>query len=108
LGARRYLVISIAMAAARLVVEGGVIADAAIAVGSCSAVARRLAGVEAALRGRPVNAALADAVLSAPIDELSPIADVRGSAEYRRDAAREIVVRAVRAAIDLDQGKVAA
>jgi len=60
------------------------------------------------LRGRPVNAALADAVLSAPIDELSPIADVRGSAEYRRDAAREIVVRAVRAAIDLDQGKVAA
>ncbi|TPI10154.1 xanthine dehydrogenase family protein subunit M [Mesorhizobium sp. B4-1-1] len=108
LGARRYLVISIAMAAARLVIEGGVIADAAIAVGSCSAVARRLAGVEAALRGQPVTSALADTVLSAPIDELSPIADVRGSAEYRRDAAREIVVRAVRAAIGSGEGKVAA
>jgi len=108
LGARRYLVISIAMAAARLVVENGVVADAAIAVGSCSAVARRLAGVEAALRGQRVAAPLADAVLSAPIDELSPIADVRGSAEYREQAAREIVVRAVRAAIGLDQGKVAA
>ncbi|CDX15666.1 Monoxide dehydrogenase [Mesorhizobium plurifarium] len=108
LGARRYLVISIAMAAARLVVENGVVADAAIAVGSCSAVARRLADVEAALRGRPVDEALADAVLSAPMDELSPIADVRGSAEYRQDAAREIVVRAVRDAVGLEQGKVAA
>ncbi|MDX8527131.1 xanthine dehydrogenase family protein subunit M [Mesorhizobium sp. MSK_1335] len=108
LGARRYLVISIAMAAARLVVENGVVADVAIAVGSCSAVARRLAGVEAALRGRSVDAALADAVLSAPIDELSPIADVRGSAEYREHAAREIVVRAVRAAIGPGEGKVAA
>ena len=108
LGARRYLVISIAMAAVRLVIENGVVADAAIAVGSCSAVARRLLGVEAALRGQQVTAALADAVLSASIDELSPIADVRGSAEYREQAAREIVVRAVRAAIGLDQGKVAA
>ncbi|TGR13418.1 xanthine dehydrogenase family protein subunit M, partial [Mesorhizobium sp. M8A.F.Ca.ET.202.01.1.1] len=53
LGARRYLVISIAMAAARLVIEDGVVADAAIAVGACSAVARRLTGVEAALRGQP-------------------------------------------------------
>ncbi|TPN84341.1 xanthine dehydrogenase family protein subunit M [Mesorhizobium sp. CU2] len=108
LGARRYLVISIAMAAARLVIEDGVVADAAVAVGACSAVARRLVGVETALRGKPVSAALADAVFSAPIDELSPIADVRGSAEYRQDAAREIVVRAVRAAAGLDEGKVAA
>ncbi|RRI04439.1 xanthine dehydrogenase family protein subunit M [Mesorhizobium tamadayense] len=108
LGARRYLVISIAMAAARLVIENGAVADAAIAVGACSAVARRLAGVEAALRGQPVTVALADAVLSAPIDELSPIGDVRGSAEYRDHAAREIVARAVRGAIGLGESKVAA
>lgn len=108
LGARRYLVISIAMAAARLVIEDGVVADAAIAVGACSAVARRLAGVEAALLGLPASEKLSGAVLSAPIDELSPIADVRGSAEYRQDAAREIVARAVRAAAGLDEGKVAA
>ncbi|UCI10074.1 FAD binding domain-containing protein [Mesorhizobium sp. B1-1-8] len=108
LGARRYLVISIAMAAARLVVEDGAVADAAIAVGACSAVARRLTGVEAALRGLPATAGLADAVRSAPIDELSPIADVRGSAEYRLDAAREIVARAVCAAIGVGDSKVAA
>ncbi|MER9126199.1 xanthine dehydrogenase family protein subunit M [Mesorhizobium sp. M0959] len=95
LGARRYLVISIAMAAARLAVEDGMVRNAAVAVGSCSVVARRLAGVEAALRGRPVGRALATAIQSAPMDELSPIGDVRGSAEYRLDAAREIVARAV-------------
>ena len=98
LGARRYLVISIAMVAARLVVEDGAVRDAAVAAGSCSVVARRLAGVEAALRGLAVGPSLADAVLSAPMAELSPIADVRGSAEYRLDAVREIVARAVLAA----------
>ncbi|QKC93829.1 FAD binding domain-containing protein [Mesorhizobium sp. NZP2298] len=95
LGARRYLVISIAMVAARLIVENGTVTEAAIAVGSCSAVARRLAGVEAALLGLPVDHRLADAVQSASITELLPIADVRGSAEYRLDAVREIVARAV-------------
>lgn len=109
LGARRYLVISIAMAAARLVVENGIVGEAAVAVGSCSAVAKRLTGVEAALRGQPANRALAAAVQSAPMDELSPIGDVRGSAEYRQDAAREIVARAVFGAIDNSAGgKVAA
>jgi len=109
LGARRYLVISIAMAAARLVVDNGVVSQAAVAVGACSAVARRLAGVEAALRGLPANGGLTDAILSAPIDELSPIADVRGSAEYRLDAAHEIAARAVLGALGHAAGdKVAA
>jgi CO/xanthine dehydrogenase FAD-binding subunit len=109
LGARRYLVISIAMVAARLVVEDGIVSEAAVAVGSCSAVAKRLSGVEAALHGKPANHALADAVLAAPMDELAPIGDVRGSAEYRLDAAREIVARAVLSAVGHGAGdKVAA
>lgn len=105
LGGRRYLVISIAMAAARLAVEDGIVRNAAVAVGSCSVVARRLAGVEAALRGLPVGPALAAAIRSAPMDELSPIGDVRGSAEYRLDAAREIVVRAVLGAVGAIPGE---
>ncbi|TGR24341.1 MULTISPECIES: xanthine dehydrogenase family protein subunit M [unclassified Mesorhizobium] len=109
LGARRYLVISIAMVAARLVVENGTVADAAVAVGSCSAVARRLPGVETALRGLAVGAGLVAAVRSAPMTELSPIGDVRGSAEYRLDAVREIVAHAVLAATETPAGdKVAA
>ncbi|MER9575795.1 xanthine dehydrogenase family protein subunit M [Mesorhizobium sp. M0189] len=105
LGARRYLVISIAMAAARLAIEDGIVRNAVVAVGSCSVVAMRLAGVEAALRGRPVGPALATAIQSAPMDELSPIGDVRGSAEYRLDAAREIVARAVLGAVGAIPGE---
>jgi CO/xanthine dehydrogenase FAD-binding subunit len=108
LGARRYLVISIAMAAARLVFHDGLIEQAAVAVGACSAVAVRLAGVESALKGRQADNSLADAVHAAPMAELSPIDDVRGSAAYRREAAREIAARAVLAAAGLDQARVAA
>jgi len=94
LGARRYLVISIVMVAVRLVVDKGAITDAAIAVGACSPVARRLGAVEAALKGRPADAGIAETFASAEFD-LSPIDDVRASAEYRVDAARELVTRAI-------------
>lgn len=97
LGARRYLVISIAMAAARLVVANGAIEQAMVAVGSCSAVARRLAGVETVLHGTAV-ADITAAIAATEINELAPIDDVRASADYRREAAREIVTRAVLAA----------
>lgn len=99
LGARRYLVISIAMAAARLVIDDGVIETAAIAVGSCSAVARRLHGLEAGLRGHKADGRLAETVAAYEFAELSPIDDVRATAGYRRTAAAEIVARALQAAI---------
>jgi CO/xanthine dehydrogenase FAD-binding subunit len=108
LGARRYLVISIAMAAVRLVLDDRVVRDAAIAVGACSAVARRLTGMEAALRGHKADRSLIGTIMAAPIEELSPIDDVRGTAEYRREAAREIVARAALAILDADAGKAAA
>ena len=86
LGARRYLVISIAMAAATLEIEGGRVAAARIAVGSCSAVAERLPLLEQDLAGRPLDRSLADGVSPHHLMPLSPIDDVRGSAAYRRDA----------------------
>ena len=95
LGSRRYLVISIAMVAARLVAdENGRIAAAAVAVGSCSAVAQRLKALEAALVGQPIRAA-ADITSAANLQVLSPIDDVRAPASYRRDAALEGVRRAL-------------
>lgn len=98
LGARRYLVISIAMAAARIVVRDGVIEDAAISVGACSAVAQRLDALESVLRGASAESA-SGIVEDRHLAGLQPIDDVRGSAEYRRAAAREIVVRAIQAAL---------
>jgi CO/xanthine dehydrogenase FAD-binding subunit len=85
LGARRYLVISIAMAAATLEIADGRVAAARIAVGACSPVAERLPALEAALVGAPLDR-LADRVDVAHLAPLAPIDDVRGSAAYRRDA----------------------
>ena len=55
LGARRYLVISISMVAAVVQAEAGRVAEAHVAVGSCSASARRLAELEHDLVGRPAQ-----------------------------------------------------
>lgn len=99
LGARRYLVISIAMTAARIAVGAdNEIEGAAIAVGACSAVARRLPALEAALVGRSADRPLAALVDPEHLAPLAPLDDVRGSAAYRLEAAREIVGRSIEAA----------
>lgn len=95
LGARAHLVISIGMAAARLVVAEGRVASVALAVGACSPVALRLREVEAALVGRPL-AELAEALdARAVAAALAPIDDVRADAGYRRQAAPELLRRAL-------------
>lgn len=108
LGARRYLVISIAMAAVRVVGDAsGRIEEAAIAVGACSPVAKRIAGLEAAMKGAAPGE-LEALVAGYSFDELQPIDDVRATADYRRQAAREIVSRAVLASLREDTGRAAA
>lgn len=95
LGARAYLVISIAMVAVRLVVVGGRVSQAMLAVGSCSGVARRLRGVEAGLINAPFASAaslIRDADVAAA---LSPIDDIRATARYRAEAAAELLRRAI-------------
>lgn len=96
LGARKYLVISIAMVAAVVAPDGaGRVARASVCVGACSAVARRLPLLEAALAGRKLGAALGDAASPEHLAPLAPIDDVRGTADYRRDAALTLVRRAL-------------
>lgn len=96
LGARRYLVISIVMVAAVIErTEDRRVAAARVAVGACSAVARRLPELEAALNGRPIDSGLGNMVAPDHLLGLSPIDDIRGSAGYRRDAALVAVRRAL-------------
>jgi CO/xanthine dehydrogenase FAD-binding subunit len=94
LGARKYLVVSIVMAAATLEVEAGRVSAARVAVGAASAVAQRLPLLEAALIGRTCDASLGEQVKAEHLSPLAPIDDVRASREYRLDAGL-ILVRGV-------------
>lgn len=96
LGARRYLVISISMVAAVLRKDvNGRVAEARVAVGSCSAAARRLSQLEGELVGRGTSREISEAVRRDNLSPLSPIDDVRATAEYRRDASLTLVRRAL-------------
>lgn len=91
LGARAHLVISIAMVAARIVLTDGRISQVALAAGACGPTAVRLTALEAVLTGQ-----VPDPDLVAPSDiaaALSPIDDVRGTADYRIAAVAEAVRR---------------
>jgi CO/xanthine dehydrogenase FAD-binding subunit len=96
LGTRAYLVISIVMVAA--VAEfgpDGRIASARIVVGACSEVPQRLPAAEARLIGRVPSGDLGREVGAADLAQLSPIDDVRATADYRREAALVLVRRAI-------------
>lgn len=96
LGARRYLVISIAMVAVTVECDAdGMVARAAVALGACSEVAQRLPKLETALLGQSLTPALAQAALPAHLAHLKPISDIRGTAQYRSDAALTLVRRAL-------------
>jgi CO/xanthine dehydrogenase FAD-binding subunit len=98
LGARRYLVISISMVAAVLDVDAfGRVAEARVAVGSCSETARRLRDLERDLVGQSANTDIGGLVTTEHIAALSPISDVRGTAEYRRDASLTLLRRTLQA-----------
>lgn len=100
LGARRYLVISISMVAAVIQRnDAGRVAEARVAVGSCSASARRLGDLDKSLVGLPCAPGIGEVVTQAHLSPLSPIDDVRATAEYRRDASRVLVRRALDACV---------
>lgn len=92
LGTRKYLVISIVMAAALIERDGaGAIALARIAVGAASEKAIRLASLEADLKNLPSGVAPSSVLRPEHFVGLSPISDVRASAAYRQDAAWALV-----------------
>ena len=95
LGLRRYLVISVVMVAVLVVLDARhIVADARVAVGACSPVAQRLGSLESELMGHSLSEFSASAV-AAHLSLLSPIDDVRATADYRREAAAVLVSRAL-------------
>jgi CO/xanthine dehydrogenase FAD-binding subunit len=96
LGHRRYLVISIVMAAVLLDFDdAGYVVTCRIAIGSCSKAALRITKLEQLIMGshRLAVRGLVNNNLALVVDKIQPIDDVRGSAGYRLSAAQELVVR---------------
>jgi CO/xanthine dehydrogenase FAD-binding subunit len=106
LGARRYLVISISMVAVVVKLSDDEhvgdrkVLEARVAVGSCSAVARRLRALESDLVGASVRDGLGAVVRPDHMAPLSPIDDVRATAEYRMDASLQLVQRALNLCVE--------
>lgn len=97
LGAREYLVISVAMVAVLVVpAADGTVAEARLSVGACSPVAKRLPALEAALSGLPLDQRLGDIPCRDHLADLCPIDDIRGSSGYRMDAALTLLRRSLR------------
>ena len=98
LGSRRYLVISIAMTAANVVLNNrGRIAEVRIAVGACSTVAQRLTALEADLVGEDPSQII---ITREHLGPLEPIDDVRGTGAYRLEAAEQQIRCAIMRAIE--------
>ena len=97
LGGRRYLTISMTMVAVVRDAERGYVG---VAVGSCSAVARRLPALEAKLVAAAappdLGTDLGACVDASDLEPLTPIDDLRATAAYRRDATLTLLRRAVR------------
>jgi CO/xanthine dehydrogenase FAD-binding subunit len=92
-------VISIVMVAVALDEVEGILRDARIAVGACSVVAQRMREAERRLIGAPAVPGLGRSIEAKDLARLSPIDDVRASADYRRDAALTLLRRAIDACI---------
>jgi xanthine dehydrogenase small subunit len=90
---RKDLDISTFSAAVWLRLEADVVADVRLAYGGVAATVVRLPRTEAALRGQPFTEATFDAAAAVAESEVRPISDVRGSADYRRRLAGNVLRR---------------
>jgi len=101
LGSRKYLVISVVMASIVLLAdEQDKLVHVSIAVGACSAVAKRLTALEQRLLGKSIHSDLLSLLTLDLFDSLTPIDDVRSSGQYRTLSAFEIVRRLLGATLE--------
>jgi len=71
------------------------VADARIALGAVAPTPIRARQAEEVIKGKAINEQLIDGVVKAAAKEISPISDVRGSAEYRQDMVRVMTKQAL-------------
>jgi len=95
LGRRKAQVCSIASAAVRLEMDGGVCKGARIVLGSMAPTPIRCPKAEEMLKGKAIDAALVAQCAAQAIAESNPIDDQRATAWYRQKAGTALVGRAL-------------
>jgi CO/xanthine dehydrogenase FAD-binding subunit len=103
LGLRKGTSCSVASVAVWLVAEGERVEEMRIALGGVAPTPRRMPRTEAAFRGQRLDRDSVDRLAQGVAEEVSPITDVRGSAEYRRLVSAKLLAKAVRAAAGLEE-----
>ena len=94
-GKRNALTIAIASLGVLLRVEGGVIQELRVAVGSVAPTPLRLRGIEKQLTGRALDDSFISEARDLIVNAISPISDVRASADYRKNVIGDLLVRAL-------------
>jgi CO/xanthine dehydrogenase FAD-binding subunit len=90
-GARNAQAISKVCLAALAKLNGGVVEDARLAMGSVAPVPMRLADTERLINGKFLDEQLAQAARNMAADEVHPIDDIRSTARYRAAVAGNLV-----------------
>ncbi len=85
--------ISAVLGAFHIVVRQGVVEDIRIAFGGMAPTPKRAEGAEAALQGKPWNEASVTRAMAALDKDFTPITDMRASAGYRRQVARNLLMK---------------
>lgn len=85
--------ISAVMAGFSLTIDDGIVTSARLAFGGMAAIPKRAAAAEAALIGRPFDAAAANAAVQALAQDFQPLSDMRASADYRRIVAGNLILK---------------
>ena len=95
---------AISAAAVQLRLEGDTVKEARIGLTNVSAVPMRAKGAEAELVGKAASDAVLEAAGQAASAECDPSADLRGSADYKRDLTRVLVKRSIQKAVARAKG----
>jgi CO/xanthine dehydrogenase FAD-binding subunit len=104
LGLRNASAISVVSIAVLLQMEGEVCRRARVALGSVAPTPMRAYGVEKTLEGKEIDERITQTCAELIRGEISPISDIRASAEYRRWTASVLFRRAIRAAMEGGRG----
>jgi carbon-monoxide dehydrogenase medium subunit len=84
-------------------VENGACASVRVALGAVAPTPVRATAVETALEGQPVTADAIRSAAEAVAEQVDPLADFRGSSDYKRDMAVVFTRRALEQALGLGQ-----